>query len=56
MTKKREGETPYHGMMLWIPAMSLDVQRQRGIAALRGIHFGEQEGERGRRKRRGVHG
>lgn len=53
MMKNREGETPYHGMMLCIPAMSLDVQRQNGIAALRGIHFGEQEGEREEEEKEG---
>jgi hypothetical protein len=25
MMKNREGETPYHGMMHWIPVMSFDV-------------------------------
>ena len=36
MMKNKEGETPYHGMMHWIPVMSFDVQWQDQIVALRG--------------------
>jgi broad specificity phosphatase PhoE len=53
MMKNIEGETPYHGMMVWIPVMCLDVQRQSVFAALRGIHFGEQEGEREEEEKEG---